>query len=220
MSRSILFFDLDGTLADSMAHIESLIVSMAVDELGMEEDVIRAELPRLLSLPASQSMPMLAELAGKDLGVLDQLMRGAAPPLTLFPEVPAVLERLATRYTLVLSTNTPAQGLDDRLADAGVLNYFRLVLGTDLTSGRVKGPAHIRLAATELGVAQGDLGPASVLIGDQEGDMRLAKEFGMAAVGRARPSSREALTAAGADALIDDLNGLEAALARIDGVAL
>ncbi len=204
-----------------MSHIRALITSIAVEDLGIPEDVIRAKLPYLLSRPAHQAMPELAALAGKDVGVLDEIMKrrpdATAQRLALFPEVKDVLGRLAScGYTLVLTTNTPALGLSDRLQAVGILHCFRIVLGTDLASGVMKGPEHMRLAAAELGLVVGDLGGVSVLVGDQEGDMRLAKEFGMRAIGRAAEASRERLTAAGADYLIGDLSGLDDALAILD----
>ena len=176
-----------------MAHIEALIVAMAVEDLGVPEALIREKLPHLLSLPASQSMPELAALAGKDVSVLAEAMKrrpDVGQPLTLFPEVPGVLAGLAgAGYTLVLTTNSPLDALHDRLEEAGILRYFRLVLGTDLANGVTKGPVHIRLAAAELGLAIDELGPVSVLVGDQVGDIALAKEHGMAAIGRASAGS-------------------------------
>ena len=194
VQRSIIFFDLDGTLSDSMAHIEALIVSIAVEDLGVPEPVIREKLPHLLSLPASQAMPQLAALAGREVGVLDEIMKrrpDSRQPLTLFPEVRDVLAGLASAgYTLVLTTNTPSMGLSERLQAAGVLRFFRLVLGTDLANGTTKGPEHIRLAAAELGLEVSALGNVSVLVGDQEGDMRLAKQFAMLAIGRASETNQ------------------------------
>lgn len=221
MRRKIIFFDLDGTLADSMAHIETLIVSMAVEDLGIPEDVIRGKLSHLLSLPASQAMPELAALAGKDVAVLSELMQRrpdiTGQPLVLFPEVREVLAGLAASgYTLVLTTNTPAQGLDERLEAAGILQDFRIVLGTDLAAGTAKGPEHIRLAAAELGLGTKDLASVAIMVGDQEGDMRLAKQFGMPAIGRAKAGSRDKLTAAGAGYLIAGLTELADVLTAID----
>ena len=107
-------------------------------------------------------------------------------------------------------------GLSERLQAAGVLRFFRLVLGTDLANGTTKGPEHVRLAAAELGLEVSDLGSVSVLVGDQEGDMRLAKESGMLAIGRASETTSARLTAAGADYLIADLTELEETLRAIE----
>jgi phosphoglycolate phosphatase len=224
MRRNVIFFDLDGTLADSMAHIATLVTSIAVYDLGIPEPVIREKLPHLLSLPAHQAMPQLAALAGKDVGVLEEIMRrrpdDVSPPLTLFPEVPAVLTALAdSGYTMVLTTNSPQAGLPERLGDAGIDRFFSIALGTDLATGATKGPEHIRLLAEGLGIPLSDLGGLAVLVGDQEGDMRLAKQFGMAAIGCARVNTPEALTRAGADRVVADLKGLVDALAQLDAAS-
>jgi phosphoglycolate phosphatase-like HAD superfamily hydrolase len=221
LARSIIFFDLDGTLADSMAHIESLVFTMAVNDLGIPEAVIRKKLPHLLSLPASEAMPQLAALAGKDVGVLDAIMRrpeSAAQPLTLFPEVRDVLGRLkAAGYSLILTTNSPLAGLHTRLAAAGVLGCFSGVYGTDIAAGVTKGPVHVRLAAADLGVSLAALVDSALMVGDQAGDIRLAAEFGMPAVGRGGADRRETLLAAGAREVIADLTELEGAITRLDG---
>jgi phosphoglycolate phosphatase-like HAD superfamily hydrolase len=221
MRRNVIFFDLDGTLADSMAHIATLVTAIAVNDLGIPEPVIREKLPYLLSLPAHEAMPQLAALAGKNVAVLDEIMRrrpdDIALPLTLFPEVPAVLSALAdSGYTMVLSTNSPQAGLAERLRAAGIERFFRIALGTDLATGATKGPEHIRLLAEGLGIPLSDVGGVSVLVGDQEGDMRLAKQLGMAAIGCARVNTPEALTRAGADRVVVDLTGLTDALAQLD----
>jgi phosphoglycolate phosphatase len=218
--RSIIFFDLDGTLAASMAHIEALIVSIAVEDLGLTQALIREHLPHLLSLPASEALPRLAALAGKDVGVLQEVVRrrdNARPPLTLFPDVSEVVERLANNgYTLVLTTNSPQDGLRERLEDAGIGRCFRLILGTDWGGGATKGPEHVRMAAAELGVTLDDIAGKAVLIGDQDGDMRLAREFGMLAIGRTNGPNSDKLRAAGAAYLIADLGELEAVLDAIE----
>jgi phosphoglycolate phosphatase len=220
MHRDVIFFDLDGTLADSMAHVAAIVTSIAIEDLGIPESTIREKLPYLLSLPANESMPQLAALGGKDVAFLAAIMKNrpdaASQPLSLFPEVPAVLTALVdSGYTMVLSTNSPKSGLPERLRDAGIDRCFRVVLGSDLGTGATKGPEHIRLAADQLGIPLGDLGRVSVLIGDQEGDMRLAKQFGMAAIGCARVNTPEALTRAGADRIIHDLTELTDALATL-----
>jgi phosphoglycolate phosphatase len=221
--RPIIFFDLDGTLADSMAHVEALVVSIAVEDLGMTEAEIREHLPHLLSLPASQAMPRLAALAGKDESTLEEVMRrrnDTGEALTLFPEAREVVGRIAAAgYTLVLTTNSPQQGLAERLAEAGIGTHFRLALGTDYSGGVAKGPEHVRIAAAELGMTLDAIAGQAVLIGDQEGDMRLAREFGMLAVGRTNGANGGRLRAAGAAYLIADLGELEAVLGAIEAGA-
>ena len=221
MRRNVIFFDLDGTLADSMAHVAAIVTSIAIEDLGIPESTIREKLPYLLSLPANESMPQLAALGGRDVAFLEAIMNSrrdaVSQPLSLFPEVPAVLTALASAgYTIVLSTNSPQAGLAGRLRDAGIERCFRVVLGTDLGTGATKGPEHIRLAAAELGIPLSELGRVAVFVGDQEGDMRLARQFGMAAVGCARVNTPEALTRAGADRVVTNLEGLPDVLKQLD----
>ena len=221
MRRNVIFFDLDGTLADSMTHVAAIVTSIAVEELGIPETTIREKLPYLLSLPANESMPQLAALGGKDVAFLAAIMKrrpdAVSQPLALFPEVPAALKALAdSGYTMVLSTNSPQSGLPERLREAGIERCFRVVLGSDLGTGATKGPEHVRLAADELGIPLSELGGVSILVGDQEGDMRLAKQFDMAAIGCARVNTPEALKRAGADRIVMNLEGLPDVLKQLD----
>jgi phosphoglycolate phosphatase-like HAD superfamily hydrolase len=57
------------------------------------------------------------------------------------------------------------------------------------------------------------------MVGDQVGDIELAKKHGMAAIGRASAASRDRLNAAGADYLITDLTELPDALALLEAAA-
>ncbi len=217
MKPDIIFFDLDGTLADSMTQIVEVIMA-SMEAYGVPREQIAPRLPDLLTLPANEMFAAILLLGGVDLvsmtpeesaAFMEEFLRGGEDVRTEpFPEVVEVLERLKARgITMFVTTNAPQASLADRLSKSGLDGLFRRVFGT--SGGVFKGQMHIQLAAGDLGISVEELAARSALVGDSGSDMRMASEAGILAIGRLTGDNGERLRAAGANYLIKDLRELE-----------
>jgi phosphoglycolate phosphatase-like HAD superfamily hydrolase len=219
-----VFFDLDGTLNDSMPDLIATFVRLLAKHFDVPEERSRERVPEILKLARPEQMAEFAELTGTDFSPENErvikyrteLHAGQTSPIVLFPEVAGALRHLCEHnYRLVLTTNAPLYSLDARLTAANIRDYFALVFGTDLPAGMTKGPDHFRRAGEALGLSAEDLTLQSVLVGDAEGDMSIAKTEGCIAIGRITDGNGPELRAAGADYLIGDLSELEPILAAL-----
>jgi phosphoglycolate phosphatase-like HAD superfamily hydrolase len=226
MTRSIVMFDMDGTLSDTMPQLVDFLVSFARDELGADEEMLRREIPAVFHLAPSQMAPAFLTIVGRDpetmpqeeidaiLGKYFATLRDL--PTVLFPESAAVLASLkAAGYTLVFSSTTHESEVDSRLESAGIRTFFDLVLGVDLVQGRTKA-GHPERAKEALGLSATAFSEASVYVGDTPGDMEVATDAGMVAIGRLTADNEASLRAAGAHYVIHDLTELQPLLLAID----
>ncbi|HLF70865.1 MAG TPA: HAD family hydrolase [Dehalococcoidia bacterium] len=226
MARTIVIFDLNGTLIDSMPGLIDDVVGVLRDEYGVDESISRPIMAGMASRPMQELAPTIAELTGRGAGEgprVFQLVndRFVLRPAVAFPETREVLDRLKRRgYTLVLSATMRPDAIELRLLEADIIDYFPLRLGADPAAGLLKGADHFAIAARELGMTLEAFCRAAVSVGDGVSDMQLAREAGIVAIGRlTAPSAGSGgadngagLRDAGADYVIGDLRELEAIL--------
>ena len=72
------------------------------------------------------------------------------------------------------------------------------------------------MVAERLGILLEDLTTTGVLVGDLPGDMHLARDAGLLAIGRLTGANSDSLVAAGAEYVIANLTELEPLLDSID----
>jgi phosphoglycolate phosphatase len=143
----------------------------------------------------------LAEIESPDRLALDRLLPGAAAAL-------AALAARGDRLVLVSLRRDPA-AFAGQVARLGIAERFDRV-----DAGRTS--ADDRVAKRRLIEAAGLGGPAAV-VGDTEADMGAARALGLAAVGVTTGlRNRRVLLAAGADAVVDRIARVPAA---VDGAA-
>jgi histidinol-phosphate aminotransferase len=125
----------------------------------------------------------------------------------------ALLERLAERLPLALTTGRPRQEVERSLADAGVAALFRVVLGAE-DAPPEPDPSSLRLCLARLGVER------AWHVGDTARDATAARAAGLVPLGILPPlapdqdlaPARAALFAAGAGRILDRLDDLETLL--------
>jgi phosphoglycolate phosphatase-like HAD superfamily hydrolase len=211
MARSIIIFDMDGTLVETMPRLIQICLDLArALQPQADEDGLRRRITDIMHLPPARLVSELSALLGWQVSEFHAKIGEIMPrlPPTLFPEVPEVLTSLkAAGYTLMLSSNTPENALQERLKTAGIAGDFDFILGTNVAAGITK-EDHPRLAAEHLSLTEKDFAAVAVFVGDTPGDMVMAKRAGLLAIGRVSENEDE-LRREGADHLIKDLTEVE-----------
>jgi phosphoglycolate phosphatase len=219
--RTIVAFDLDGTLVDSVGDIAAAL-NLALQERGravLAVDRVRAAIGHGARNLIQEALQATGTAAPSD-EVVDDLLAGfrahyARDVATLtrpFPGIPAALARLAASGVVgVVTTNKP--GIFARpLVQALLPDRFAAVLGPDDVGGRLKpDPAMVVAAAAAAG------GVVACFVGDSGVDVATARAAGVPCVGVGwglRPD--ELRDPAGpADLIVDDPAALADAVLRL-----
>jgi phosphoglycolate phosphatase len=212
----LVVFDVDGTLIDSQ-HLILAAMAAAFDRAGHPLPAREAVLGVVgLSLPEAMAALAAHLPASETLALAEHYRasfvvgRGDAAEAPLYPGARAALERLeADPGTLLgVATGKARRGLDHVLAHHRLGRFFVTAQTADGHPSKPH-PSMLLAALSETGVAA----ERAVMVGDTEFDVAMGRAAGMATVGVAwgyHPRAR--LEAAGADAIIDDFDALDAAL--------
>ena len=202
----LIVFDWDGTLMDSTQHIIEAALR-AIDELGLaprEPEAIRS----IIGLGLKESWSSLySDVADEDFAAFtkvyrrhffsDELYRS-----TLFPGVGDVLSELLARgHRLAIATGKGRPGLDRDLGRTGLGAFFTVTRTADESRSKPNPDMLLDILA-QTGVAPS----ATLVVGDTEYDVEMARRAGTAALGiswGAHPSDR--LRKAGVLDLLDDI---------------
>lgn len=218
-----IVFDLDGTLIDSAPDLQAAINRMlaGLGRAPLTVDAVKGMI--------GDGVPKLVERAfaatgGLPDGGADGLAAWVARfgedyensgfPLTRpFAGVLDVLAELkADGRPLAVCTNKPQVATEEILDRLGLAGFFGAVVGGDAIPGlRKPDPGHPLAALAALGVA-----PArAVMVGDHANDLACARRAGMPAILCAWGYSRTPVAEMGADAVIERIEDLPAALAAL-----
>jgi phosphoglycolate phosphatase len=213
-------FDLDGTLVDTAPDLHAHLNEM-LSELGrpgieltairpLIGDGARALIKRGLEI--SGGIPAGADL---DALFLEFLTRYTARPLRfggLYDGVRDVLDELrAAGVRLGVCTNKAQAPTERLLAELGLARYFDAVIGGDVLKVRKPDGGHLRAVLERLDVAP----PQAAMVGDSETDLLTARAAGVPCVLVSFGYTRIAARELGAEAVIDHMAELGAALARL-----
>ena len=215
MKARAVVFDLDGTLIDGYDAIHEAL-AFAMTGLGLPvpgpervREMVGHGLERLLAQAAG------AERAAE--GV--RLFREYYPEVAvsgsrLLPGVEDALARLSEEgFALSVASNKPPRFSRMILEAKGVAGRFAAIAGPDEAHPPKPDPAMLRWLLGAMGAAPAE----TVCVGDMEVDVLFARAGGCRAVVVPTGSRTEAyLRGAGADAMIESLASLPAALARFD----
>ena len=206
--RSVILFDLDGTLVDSAADLTTTLRRMfAEDSLtapqrseivrwigdGAEMLVRRAYASRGARVPVGALARFKAH---HDTCCLDETVPYAG--------IPELLQSLRGRQVAVV-TNKPTPFAEMVVAGVGLAPWIQAVIGPERTPQRKPSPAHC-LAALELFGAQPD---EAVMVGDGTTDIAAGRDAGTGTIGVLWGfRSRRELEAERPDALAGDVAGL------------
>ncbi len=208
-------FDLDGTLIDSIGDIaDALNATLATRGLpALPEDQIKqmvgAGVPELVrrglsahGVDADDIEPFVREL----------VERYSAKPVActrLYDGGAELLTRLRARgVKLAICTNKPQAITELVLTELGIAAHFGAVVGTTPDLPRKPDPAMLRAALDRLGVAAFD----AIMIGDSASDVGAARALGVPIIVLRSGYGNGAPEDLGADALIDSLSEVQAAI--------
>lgn len=217
MARTLLLFDLDGTLLDS-AEIILEAQRLAFTAIGLP--VPSRE--RGLSIVGLSLREAFVELVGES-GPVDELAEAyrqafhalrlqGAELEQLFPGVKPLIASLlqSEAHCLGIATGKSQRGVSAILAHYGWEGVFRVIQTSDDAPSKPH-PGMIENACRATGIAPG----RTAMIGDSSFDMRMAKAAGAYAIGVGWGfQGIETLRATGADEIVEDFEALSAAIAR------
>ena len=215
-----VIFDLDGTLVDSAPDIQAAI-NAAFGPLG----VAPFELPAVKTLiggGAPAAVARAAEMAGLTLSPRDEARTlerfyevyamASAKGEGLYPGAHDLLERLAGRdWALAICTNKAQHVTDIAVEALGIRRYFRAVVGArdDLPKKPDAAPVLAALAGLAADAAD------AVMIGDTSADIGAARAAGVPSIAIGHGYAKVPIDRLGADAVVADLAGVEAAIAQL-----
>ncbi|MDP1707627.1 MAG: HAD-IA family hydrolase [Gammaproteobacteria bacterium] len=210
----LLVFDWDGTLMDSEAHIVQCL-RLAIRDAGLPA-VEDAAIRNIIGLGLGEALKNLLPGVGDDLqGALvghyrRHFLAGEHTPSELFPGASETLTRLAEEgYLLAVATGKGRQGLNHVLERTGLKHVFHGTRCVDEAPSKPH-PQMLRDIMAVLDVAPGN----TLVIGDTEYDVNMARNAGSAAVGVSYGvHGRARLLQCGALACLDSLHELPGWLA-------
>ncbi|MCC6007086.1 MAG: HAD-IA family hydrolase [Rhodobacteraceae bacterium] len=221
-AMSLVVFDVDGTLVDSLAMIEAaMAVAFATEGLsgpgaGEVARIVGLSLPVAVARLAPLASPALqarlvegyrgAFLAAREAGGGE----GAAP---LYPGALDTLRRMHARPETLLgvATGKARRGLEHMFDVHDLRRYFVTAQTADAHPSKPH-PSMLLRALEETGVDAG----SAVMVGDTTFDIKMGRAAGIATVGVGWGyHAREDLADAGADAVIASFDVLEATVARL-----
>lgn len=213
----LVVFDLDGTLVDSAGDLTASL-NHALVELGrpaVDPPAVRQMVGHgaraLVERGLSQSGEMTPELVKRGLSLfMRYYSTNIAAHTRPFPGVEALLGRLHTAGLRTAICTNKAENLTLKLvSELGWDHRFAAILGADSRPFRKPDPRHLLETIAAAG------GGRALFVGDSRTDAETARAAGVPLVLVRLGYSTEPVEALGADEIIDDYSGFDAAMAAI-----
>jgi phosphoglycolate phosphatase len=182
MPWKLIVFDWDGTLMDSEARIVACIHAAFAD-LGLPPPSTEAARD-IIGLGLDEALRVLLPASGREgrRALIERyryhFLVANDTPSQLFPGVAETLGWLRRRdYLLGVATGKSRQGLDQALAATGLMGFFDATRCADETFSKPH-PEMLLQIMQELGAR----GPETLMVGDTEYDMQMARSAGAQAL--------------------------------------
>jgi phosphoglycolate phosphatase len=178
MPCKLIVFDWDGTLMDSEARIVACIHAAFAD-LGLPVPTEEAARD-IIGLGLDEALSVLLPETGREgrRALIERyrhhFLFANDTPSQLFPGVAETLDWLRGQgYLLGVATGKSRQGLDQSLDSTGLAGFFDATRCADETVSKPHPEMLLQIMA-ELGVT----GPETLMVGDTEYDMQMARSAG------------------------------------------
>ena len=215
-----VLFDLDGTLTDPGLGITNSVMH-ALDRFGIEKPP-REELYCFIGPPLTDSFNkkfgIPVEKAPEAIGYFrEYFAEKGILENEIYPGIPELLEALHKKGDMVvLATAKPLRFAKRILDYFDIAKWFDYVGGNDMAETYMKKSDLLRDIFAALGLGEDDLADC-LMVGDRNHDVDGAHEAGIKAVGVLYGyGGRDELEAAGADFIVDDVDGLAKLLLAAD----
>ena len=210
MKKKYLLFDVDGTLTDPMVGITKS-VQYALRSYGIEVEDLN-QLCCFIGPPLKDSFMEYygfdEDRAMEAIGRYREYFRETGIfENEVYPGIERLLGKLKAEGRSLMTASSKPEVFVRRILEHFHLDaYFDFIGGADLEETRVKKADVIRYVMEETGISDPE---QVIMIGDREHDILGAKEVGIESLGVLYGyGSREELTEAGADYIIDTVDNL------------
>jgi phosphoglycolate phosphatase len=217
-SRTLVVFDLDGTLVDSLADIATALNEtlghLARGTPSLPREAVRALVGHGARELVARALPRAGVRAPIEEALavfIDFYERGLLNETRPYPGVVEGLDRLKDR-TLAVLTNKPGDMSRAILGGLGLDHRFFRIYGGGDVPGRKPDPAGLRQLLEETSARPGE----ALMVGDSGVDVRTARNAGVAAAGVTYGFDPVGLAAERPDLLVDSLEALAERLERGD----
>lgn len=210
---SLIIFDWDGTLMDSVAHISVCLLD-AIEQLSLEprtllqvNDIIGLSLDAaIIALYPKLDARSKSQLASV---FCERVMREEGRVVTLFPYVEHLLVQLkSVGYDLAVATGNSRAGLDKALQESNLASYFPITRCADETFSKPH-PQMLEEIITDYNIEAHE----ALMIGDSEYDLQMANNIKMPSLAVSYGvHGRERLLVHKPVAIMDDLQAVAAFL--------
>lgn len=189
-NKTLLLFDLDGTLIDSVPDL-ALAVNLTLQQLGLgtfEESQVRGWvgngartlITRALRAAQNGIDPAREQIDDALEIFLDNYGNHLGVKTVAYPNVPEVLERLRSGgFRLAIVTNKPHAFVEPILQNLGMSHLFEYIVGGDSLPHKKPDPSPLLHVCDTLGIDR----DRCVMIGDSKNDILAAKSAGIHCIG-------------------------------------
>ncbi|WP_048128175.1 HAD family hydrolase [Methanosarcina sp. WH1] len=197
--------DFNGTLVDAMPIYTRVFCDVVKRQTGIESPNVAAYSIAATGTPWDEQFSHILEQHKLPKDAVPKLMDEFCTTIydetySLFPKTEALLKLFKTKgYRVFITSGSGTGPMMKRLYEVGIFPYIDCLLGFDIYK---KGPKHIEMLAEKEGLSLKQFALQSVYFGDGPGDMQLAKNAGLFAIGVAQTVDPELLKEAGADLVI------------------
>ena len=217
LAPTCLLFDLDGTLADTAPDLVDALnktlvgAGLAPVPLNQARWWVAGGSVRLIqeAFSLTEQQALSSPWRGQ---LLEYYAQNVCEKTRLFPGIAQLLSQLDDhRIAWGVVTNKPEAATREILSHFGLSELMQVVAGGDAGPAKKPEPGLLLLACERLGLAVDQV----VFVGDSENDVAAAKAAGMAVVVLRGGYTSIAADDLGADAVIDRLDGLGAAVSTL-----
>lgn len=197
--------DLNGTLIDAMQIYTRVFCDVVKRHTGIKSPNVAAYTIAATGTPWDEQFSHILESHKLPEDEVPEMMDDFCNLIynetyVLFPKAEELLKLFKTRgYKVFITSGSGTGQMMKRLYEAGIFPYVDCLLGFDIYK---KGPKHLEMLAEKEGLSLKEFASQSVYFGDGPGDMRLAKNAGLFAIGVAQTVDKEILKEAGADLVV------------------